>query len=245
METLDQRRRKQGAPIDDAEGAAMEGLQAYETALGQAGVCAKRKGLGPRGQVKPMFLEGAACQMGVVAMGVVASPFHSQKIHEEVRLQRSRPASLDSDARALGYGTETSSAALEAEYAYQLSSKNVRVARVETTSPESSSPPKRTEEMRGSLGHAGEGTGGSLSSYGPGVPRALRPLERAEGSEGTTLALVATGLRKEEERPDKQALALVEQPELAVAVLEGETQRPPPGDQRELVPAGIVRWKNF
>ena len=43
--------------------------------------------------------------------------------------------------------------------------RNVRVARVETTSPESSSPLKGTEEVLGGLSHVRE-TGGSLPSCG-------------------------------------------------------------------------------
>ena len=78
-----------------------------------------------------------------------------------------------------------------------------------------------------------------------GVPRAFKPLEGAEGPEGTALALVAMGSRVEEEKPYQQALALVEQPELAAAVLESESQRPSPGDQRELVPARNSRMEEL
>ena len=70
--------------------------------------------LGPERMERPQGLEGAVgpqvrvagppgtVSPGAMERGLVASPFHSELIQEEVALRLSRPSTLDRDARALG-----------------------------------------------------------------------------------------------------------------------------------------------
>ena len=160
------------------------------------------------GTVSPNTLEGGV---------VVASPFHSQKVQDEVQLRNLRPASLDSDAKALGHVGEEESARLEREYLQQLS-------------PESASPPQAARQRHGGGYQAGGEISGSSPLPGAGAPRALKPLESVE----TTLALVDAGTVA---ATPSDALALVGQADLLASGLVDQGPRPQPEDQRELVPA--------
>ena len=74
---------------------------------------------------------------GTMERGLMASPFHSDRVRAEIELQRSRPTTLDSDARALGQG-DFSEASLDLDYEVakkgsEVLGQEVRVARVEAT----------------------------------------------------------------------------------------------------------------
>ena len=243
MDTLEQRRRPVGAAVEESGTAAGEPYRTYETALSQPGECApgtsmeEVAGSGtPRGS-NLSTLGGGNVSPNTLERGVIASPFHSQKIQEEIQLRNSRPASLDDDAKALGHIAEEESARLEREYFQQLASSGVRVARVETASHESSSPPRASGERHGGLYPAGGEIARSSSLPGTSGPRALKPLENEEVS----LALVSTGPTAEGSREESQMLAVMDRSELAMTTFKDGVMRPQPEDQRELVPAGNSR----
>ena len=163
METLEQRRRRPPAEVDST---ASEAELNYGTALGQ--------GLQePEGQVGPQVLGVAtpvAQRMGppvgsgspnLMELGLVASPFHSSKVQEEIELRRSRPASLDEDGRILAQAKQDAGdVELEPDYASRLFSgsaaeERVRVARVQTTSEETAE--SALVEVRRNLGLGQEG----------------------------------------------------------------------------------------
>ena len=199
METLDQRRRRPPTEVDSTAG---EAEPNYGTALGQ--------GLQEsEGQVGPQVLGVAtpvAQRMGppvssgspnLMELGLVASPFHSSRVQEEIELRRSRPASLDEDGRMLAQARQDAGdVVLEPDYASRLFSgsaaeERVRVARVQTTSEdpaESALVEVRRDSGPGEEGqpHAGVsrsevGNPGSLLLNGC-IPESRREEVRASGT---------------------------------------------------------------
>ena len=105
MDTLDPRRRRQpmaGAGSDPAS----QGVEPpSETALSQVHQGHEgRDGNHTRGDVTPVAAKAGpatSSSPNTMELGLVASPFHSTRIQEEVHLRRSRPATLDQDGIAL------------------------------------------------------------------------------------------------------------------------------------------------
>ena len=139
------RRQRRGAATGDPELRAAPAEPDYATALGQEGTIPA--GELRYGEASPSTLEqgGAVTTepVGAAEMTVpVASPFHSERVKEEVALARSRPRTLDEDARKMG---EVSDAGLgdanlsgrNDEPAYfeegSIQSSQPRVARIERT----------------------------------------------------------------------------------------------------------------
>ena len=247
METLDQRRRKAMGVAEGSEARSMEAQAMYEAALSQpqgSGVdsgLVEHAGMGP--VARPMTFSNpcvGSSSPSTMEMGMVASPFHSDKVRAEVQLQRSRPTSLDSDARALVQSRSEGGDSAEPDYGKSpVSTEMVRVARVGTTSPDSSGPTMlaMTDQGAGSR-QIGEEVKESPMLATSGQPRALAPLEK----EATSLALVVTGspVPQLPSEREESVLALRSQSELAVALTTEAGGRPTADDTRELVPAAGV-----
>ena len=103
----------------------------------------------------------------------------------------------------------------------------MRVARVGTTSPDSTGLPMvATPERSGSSRQAGEEIPESPLPSGVGPPRVISPLEGQDSSQaGPTQDL------------DETQLVLRGQTEETMVVVREQEDRPQPGDPRELVPA--------
>ena len=115
MDVLEQRRRRGLKPYDDlgstqaevyekqdVEAALSQGLPHDLTdqglaGLSQGGDTSPSGGIVPQPSVSPGMLERGLA-------GPTASPFHSDKVRDEVELLRRRPTTLDADAEALRQG---------------------------------------------------------------------------------------------------------------------------------------------
>ena len=164
-------------------------------------------------------LEGSpgAMELGLAAtpreasMGLAASPFHSEKVQNEVQLQRLRPLTLDEDGRRTGglldrrSGSENVRADLREE---------PRVARVEAREE---GPENRTQVglLEGDSQAQGQSGGEHLDAL---------PLSGSAGG-------VATDDGASEPRPLTETNV-----SLALVAVEAGSGRPCPHDTRELVP---------
>ena len=116
MEILDRRRRRGSAGGDASETGSTHPSLESEAALGHGPVSYApdymQTSVGARAVFPPGRgpLEGSpgAMELGLAAtpreasMGLAASPFHSEKVQNEVQLQRLRPLTLDEDGRRTG-----------------------------------------------------------------------------------------------------------------------------------------------
>ena len=226
METLDQRRRRSATAREDLETQGSMGRSRdIETALGQGretpeGSREPQEAAGTSGR-----LQGAAPCVGLVSpgmmeRGLMASPFHSTRIQEEIQLQRSRPATLDQDARALERVKEeamVTSAGMVPTSTERTAEAEARVARVETTTAGADGEARPSLMVLPCQGACQSG-GGTLVSPRP---------SGASPEEG-----VSTELQAPEGQPEEQG-------ELTLAVRTGQEVRPSSADQRELVPAQV------
>ena len=247
MELLDHRRRRSGIGSvrgdDVAEGEASN-QEEVQTALSQEG---QPKG-DPRGaqgrdlQMTPksgMETAREAISPGALELGLVASPFHSELIRSEVALRRTRPLTLDQDARSLAPSNRSFEEPRSSSY-----QEGVRVARVDTSSGagEATEPVGRPQSF-GPSGHQAEGEtqkpplAKGVSATTPGGMGSCPSPEEVRGSSSLDGGSVgpmegARGLSTENQVTDR--------PELALALLESRSEvRPEPADSRELVPAGM------
>ena len=104
------RRQRRGAATGDPELGAAPTEPDYATALSPEG--SLPAGESRYGEASPSTLEqgGAFVPEPVAAaemIGPVASPFHSERVKQEVALARSRPRTLDEDARRMGEVNDT------------------------------------------------------------------------------------------------------------------------------------------
>ena len=115
METLDRRRRRGSAGGDPSEAGSAHPSLESETALSHGPVSYAPDHMpAPSGSRTgnilngPWTSRGVPMESGLVARqagalaGPIASPFHSEKVQNEVQLQRFRPATLDEDGRRTG-----------------------------------------------------------------------------------------------------------------------------------------------
>ena len=120
METLDRRRRRGSAGGDPSEAGSAHPSLESETALSHGPVSYAPDHMPAPSGSRAIFptgrgpLEGSpgAMESGLVARqagalaGPIASPFHSERVQNEVQLQRFRPATLDEDGRRMGASFE-------------------------------------------------------------------------------------------------------------------------------------------
>ena len=130
--------RRSAVPVADSEATAAQMEQDFETALGQTGQRgASQLLVGPSfpGEASPGTLEqGCGAGPGGEQHLPVASPFHSERVKEEVALQRHRPATLDSDQERLQAEVRVCEQEVEPDYGTALDGldgRNPRVARIE------------------------------------------------------------------------------------------------------------------
>ena len=130
----------QGEPETEATGAQLE--RDYQTALGQAD-----PGMNPRevvtsvvpGEASPGTLEQGGAGGGVESLPLpTASPFHSERVRDQVELLRKRPADLDFEQARIEAERLGPSGALEPDYSTAFGTNpdvGPRVARVEAVGP--------------------------------------------------------------------------------------------------------------
>ena len=247
-EAMDRMMRTRG-PVGVARDSVMEAgatERDYETALGQTfnnEDTALASGMVPRGDASPGTME----QGGVSRP--VASPFHSERVQTEVELLRRRPPTLDQDAQRVGVPVEdvglgeefSGLRSREPPYERELSSGAVpvRVARME----HSAEVLQRANEGGNTVSTAEGGVRpGTLAAVVSEVALAAQPTT-PQGA--TTLAAQPT---TPQGATTAAGDALSERSRLSVAgsaTRPGESvlgrgnlsDRPSPGDTRELVPA--------
>ena len=210
-----------GGPVLEAPG---DADAAYETALSQALHCNDEADSEGRVQ-EAALIDSRSPKEEAPVEGLVASPFHSDKVHAEVELLRNRPATLDGDAQRVseinetGLGDRISGACTgEPQYFADEGSREatVRVARLEGF-PEGQS---GSAALAGGI-QAGRRDDGEPLAAGYGVER-VRPHPCSEGQSGLSPELRSPGSWK---GGFPQRLE------------EAYQMRPFPGDSRELVPA--------
>ncbi|CAE7693837.1 unnamed protein product, partial [Symbiodinium necroappetens] len=130
----------QGEPETEATGAQLE--RDYQTALGQAD-----PGMNPRevvtsvvpGEASPGTLEQGGAGGGVESLPLpTASPFHSERVRDQVELLRKRPADLDYEQARVEAERLGPSGVLEPDYSTAFGTNpdvGPRVARVEAVGP--------------------------------------------------------------------------------------------------------------
>ena len=191
----------------------------YNTALSQETAVFGPSGDLHVGEASPGTLEQGGA--GLTDQGrPVASPFHSDKVQAEVALARSRPRSLDDDARRMAEMNEAGLGDLsmagrgdEPNYADQdpIHDPQPRVARIEHTF----TPFQGLGHSEGDRAAVGEGSPSRDDSGVRGAPEPLG-VKRELGQRDVTLA---AGVREFGSSPDRPGL----------------------GDTRELVPVEVAR----
>ena len=166
-------------------------------------------------------------------LGLVASPFHSTRIQEEVQLLRRRPATLDQDGMALirtrqdvgdvelypDYESGGFATAMKGEDKDGATGSGIRVARVQTDEPESGSGPPQAVQTPLS-----ERKASAHSVVGVEGPPMLNGQSRVVAREADAAS--------SEER---------QSPGIALQGLAQEETKPSSGDARELVPVVPTR----
>ena len=131
------------------EGASASGTLENETALSQGPVSYGPEAPPASMRASPAFpssrgpLEGSSgwameAGLGSSVSGLMASPFHSQRIQSEIQLRRARPSTLDADGRRVEQRVEGE---VEGEIASVNRGEGPRVARVEAREEEPSKRP--------------------------------------------------------------------------------------------------------
>ena len=206
MDTLDQRRRKQSFLGAGNEIAGLVDDSQYETALSRAhqvpeGIDGLLKG----GETTPVAARtgpATSSSPNTMELGLMASPFHSSRIHEEVQLRLSRPATLDQDGMALNkgkpeateqepdYGSAGFVLGSQKEDRDSAGGKGIRVAQAGRTSP---------WEGQAS-GRSALGVEGHLMLNEPVQP-ATKESDAASSEEHRSSGIAAQGLELEEFKP--------------------------------------------
>ena len=239
METLDHRRRRVGAHNAGEEQADVEAQRELsQAALSQNQVTSQDDLRTPRAQGGVLTgAQGAAMlgttSPGMMELGIVASPFHSELIQGEVALRRSRPATLDRDAQALERGPHDPD-----EVPFDPKYGAVRIARIEGSQGEEvpRAPSGKPQTFQPSLHPSGEGATGPSLAVGASAGSASARSSPGEVPRPRLLDGVAAGpgVRAKESEEDGPEL---EASNLALALIDAvQSARPAPTDSRELVP---------
>ena len=237
MDTLDPRRRRHSTLGLNGEVAVTESEPQSETALSHGhpvpGSRLDTQATGEKTPVQARVGPAISGSPNTMERGLVASPFHSERVQEEVQLRRSRPQTLDQDGRAIiraridagdvelhpDYGSGSSfPAGLGEARGHEpegYGGKGIRVARVQAEETEGESRPPFSSGM--------------LPSETPGLGRSTI------GTEGVPL-LNDTGTSA---RNESEVASLEERrsPGAVAPSLELEDSKPSAADTRELVPA--------
>ena len=220
MDTLDQRRRKQSFLGAGNEMAGLVDDSQYETALSRAHQVPEGiDGLLTGGETTPVAARtgpATSSSPNTMELGLMASPFHSSRIQEEVQLRLSRPATLDKDGMALNkgkpeateqepdYGSAGFVLGSQKEDRDSAGGKGIRVARVQTEEPKGSLGPSqagRTSPWEGQAsGRSALGVEGHLMLNEPVQP-ATKESDAASSEEHRSSGIAAQGLELEEFKP--------------------------------------------
>ena len=210
------RRGTTGQNEPEATGARLEGE--YAAVLGQIDPGREFQRSVVLGEASPGTME----QGGVEALpGLAASPFHSERVRDEVELLRRRPVGLDLEHARVEAEMVNPGSQLEPDYSLAFGASpnsGPRVARVETCEPSA-------------------GTGLELSGMGLGVTSSTSPSTSAKAGENLVPAAVNVSTT---EGPSRTAGETereeVFQNTAATGASGGGGQGPSDKDQRELIP---------